>query len=62
MLQRIVVLPGDVQTAGKPHDVGGAVGAALLAGGFVLRRIPGIADAPAFGVQRQRVVDTLSSA
>jgi hypothetical protein len=31
----------------------------LLAGGFVARRIPRVANAPPFGVEHQRFVDTL---
>ena len=41
-LQRRVVLPGDPQPPGQAHDAARAVGAALLARGFVLRRIPAL--------------------
>src|SRR5687768_17105869 len=51
--QRGVVLPGNAQPGWKPHDAARAVAAALLAGGFVLYRVPAIARLAAFRVQRQ---------
>src|ERR1700728_1723672 len=48
-LQRGIVLPGDVQAAGKAHDRGGSVGFADVAGGFVARGVPSFADALGFG-------------
>ena len=51
-LQRVVVLPGDVQAAGHAHDGGRAVRFALQAGGFVLGRIPGIDHLAGVGVER----------
>src|SRR5580704_13532426 len=39
-LQRVVVLPGDVQARGYAHQTSRAVSLALIARGFVLGRIP----------------------
>src|SRR5579864_505218 len=39
-LQRVIVLPGDVQMRGLPHHARRAVGLALIAVGFVLGRVP----------------------
>ena len=39
-LQRVIVLPGDVQVGGLPHHARRAVRLALVALGFVLRRVP----------------------
>src|SRR5262249_27455438 len=55
----VVVLPDNMQPAGKPHDVCCAVGSALLAGRLVASRIPCVSDFAAFGIQRQRVVNAL---
>ena len=43
-LQRGVVLPGDVNASGHAHDRGGAIRLALVAGGLVGGRIPGVDD------------------
>ena len=51
-LQRRVIRPRDVQPPGHAHDVWGAVGFALLSGGFVLCRIPRLGDLLSIGVQR----------
>ena len=51
-LQRLVVLPGDVEAAGHAHDAGGAIGLALLARRFVSRRIPGVSGLTAGRVER----------
>ena len=48
-----------LQARGHPHDAGGAVRPALLAGGFVSRRIPCLPDLAAFGVQRHGVEHAL---
>src|SRR5262249_9607184 len=52
-LQRIVVLPGDVQSAWKSHDVWSAVSPALFTGSFIFRGIPSVADLSSFSVERQ---------
>ena len=41
-LERVVVLPRDVNTARHAHQRGRTVGLALLTGGFIFRRIPGV--------------------
>ena len=51
-LQRVVVLPGDVDSAGHAHDAAHAVRPALLAGCFVSRRIPGAGRLTARRVER----------
>ena len=51
-LQRVLVGPADVDASRHAHDGGRAVGFALLAGGCIFGRIPGVADAAAFIVQR----------
>src|SRR6267142_619763 len=56
--ESIVVFPSDMQAPWKPHDVGGAVGFALLAGCFIPGRIPGIANATALCIKREGVVHT----
>ncbi len=57
--QRRIVLPRDAQAPGQTHDAAGTVGATLLAGGFILRRIPALPHLPAFRGQRHRVEDAL---
>src|SRR5271156_5283282 len=42
-LQRVVVLPGDMQAPGDTHEGRRAVGLALLPRGFVLGRVPRLA-------------------
>src|SRR5438132_4057272 len=56
--ERGVVIPGDMQTSGQSHDIGGAISAALLAGRFILGRIERIADAASFSIQGQGFVNT----
>src|SRR6202034_2745600 len=51
-LERTVVLPRNMDTAGHAHDSGGAVSSALFSGRFVLRGIPGVADLSGRGIQR----------
>src|SRR5262249_6071743 len=43
-LQRIVILPGDMQPARLPHDAAYAEGFALQSGLIILRQIPCIGD------------------
>src|SRR6266478_5132469 len=50
-LYRLIILPGDVQAARQAHDVCGAVALALLSGGLILRRVPGISCFAAVGIQ-----------
>src|SRR5438093_3345704 len=51
-LQRVVVLPGDVDAPWHAHDVGRAVCPALIAARRVLRRIPRVDHLAALVVQR----------
>ena len=51
-LQRVVVVPGDVQPSRLARDAADAVRLALIAGGVVLGQIPRVGDAAAFGVER----------
>ena len=50
-LERVVVLPGDVQARGYAHQTSRAVSLALIAGGFVLGRIPFLSDLLACWIQ-----------
>src|SRR5687767_5087314 len=43
-LQRVVVLPADLDAARQPHDRGRRIALALLAGSFVARGIPRVGD------------------
>ena len=58
-LQRVVVLPGDVQPAGLPHDAADAVRLALIARRVVLGQVPGVGDSAAFGGERHAGVVAL---
>ena len=51
-LQRVFIGPANMDAARHAHDRGRAVGLALFAGGGIFVRIPGIADAAPFVVQR----------
>ena len=51
-LERVVVRPGDVQTAGALHDADGAVSFARITGCRVFIGIPCVSDAAGFGVDR----------
>src|SRR6202021_2989257 len=51
-LERVVVLPSDVQARGYAHQTSRAVCLALIAGGFVLGRIPFLGDLLACWIQR----------
>ena len=55
-LQRVVVLPGDVQARRPAHQAGRAVRLALFAGGFVLGRVPRLRDLLARGVDRNAAI------
>ena len=48
-LQRVVVLPGDVQPTRLAQDAADAERLALIAGGIVFGEVPGVGDAAAFG-------------
>ena len=58
-LQRVVVLPGDVEPAGHAHDRGGTIRLALLAGCLVGGRIPGVDDLQRFLRDRDAAVVAL---
>jgi hypothetical protein len=54
-MQRVVVLPGDVNAPRHAHDRGGAERLALVARRLVGRRIPGVGDLAPSGVSGTRV-------
>ena len=51
-LERVIVLPGDMQAAGNPHDCGRAISLALETGGFVVRGVPRVHNFPRRSVDR----------
>ena len=58
-LQRVVVLPGDVQPPGLTHDAADAECLALQARGIVLCEIPGVGRTRAGLIQRHAFVVAL---
>ncbi len=60
--QRVIVLPGDVKPRGQPHDRGGAIRLALIARGFVGRRVPRIRDLARSGLSWARAGNRLCAA
>src|SRR5262245_56304048 len=55
----VVVFPADSDSPRHSHNRWSAVGSALLARGFVLRRIPSIGDLPSFSGNGNRFVVAL---
>ena len=49
-LERVVVLPRNVNSTRHTHDSSGPVCFALLAGRFIFDRVPRVADFAGFGV------------
>jgi hypothetical protein len=58
-LQRLIILPGNVEPPWNPHDSGRAICFALQFGSLVLCRVPGIRNATAFRIQRYSRVSPL---
>lgn len=55
-LQRVVVLPGDMQPRGHTQDAGGAIGLTLFTRRVILGCIPGVGKFSPCGVDRNGLV------